>query len=183
MLRVLRRHSPRQLEVAHLDEASLHAWAERGFLRRNDLCAVPDLGTLAVAEVPALSGPMQRGARRDVADFAVAAGLAAFAGVAVKVGGTAGGVASLPLVAAAHVWLQGIRFRRDASLESLPRNVIALKVAERQARKLAAGDALKRLAAVVSVGATALLPVGLFAKLGAGAVTAIGARRLLRRWK
>lgn len=178
MLRVLRRHSPTQLEVATLEPAALGLWAERGYLRRNDLCAVPDLGTLAPDQLGTLAAPLARGRRRDAQDLLLAAVLATAAGLAVKLGGTSGGVASVPLVAAAHLWLQRLRWRREVSLETLPTTERALNQAEGLAQSQAFRSTAARLGTVALVGLTACLPMGLFAKFGLAALTGAGARRV-----
>ncbi|MDQ3263049.1 MAG: hypothetical protein M3Y59_05225 [Myxococcota bacterium] len=178
MLRVLRRHSPTQLEVATLEPAALGLWAERGYLRRGDLCSVPDLGTLTPTQLPPLAAPLARGRRRDAQDLLVAALLATAAGLAVKLGGTSGGLASVPLVAAAHLWLQRLRWRREVSLEALPTTEVALDQAEALAQRQAVRSAAARLGTVALIGLTACLPVGLFARFGLAALTAAGVRRL-----
>lgn len=182
MLRLLRRRAPRSVETAHLSEdATLLLWAERGLLRPDDLCARKEGGTLAVAEMPSLQAARARGLRRDVRDVVLAAALATAAGVAVKAGGTVGGIASLPLLATAHVWLQGLRWRREVSIEALPTARKALAATEQQARLSCAREAAKSLAGVGLLATSALVPAGLFAKFGAAALTALGLRRWRRR--
>lgn len=122
-----------------------------------------------------------RGLRRDVRDVVLAAVLATAAGVAVKAGGTLGGIASLPLLATAHVWLQGLRWRRDVSIETLPTTGEALNRVENRARLSCAREAARSLAGVGLLAASAVIPAGLFAKLGASALTALGLRRWRRR--
>ncbi len=178
LLRVLRRHSPTQLEVATLEPAALGLWAERGYLRGGDLCAVPDLGTLAPDQLETLAAPLARGRRRDARELLLVAVLTTAAGLAVKLGGTPGGVASVPLVAAAHLWLQRLRWRREVSLETLPTTGVALNQTERLAQRVALRTTAARLGTITLVGLTACLPIGLFAKFGLAALTGAGVRRL-----
>jgi len=181
LLRILRRHPSNQLEVAHLDGPSLELWAERGFLRRNDLCSVPDFGTVSAEAFAPLTAPLARGRRRDLHDLLLTAGLATAAGLAVKWGGATFGVASLPLVAAAHLRLQRLRWRREVSLETLPQDAEALARLEDSADWNSLGGAARRLATVGLVALSAVLPVGLFAKFGLAALSGLGARRFLLR--
>lgn len=153
-------------------------WAERGYLRADDLCAREGVGTLSISEIAPLEQARSRGARRELSELLIAALLATAAGIAVKVGGIAGGVASVPLLAAAHLWLTGLVSRREVSVEALPQSSLALARWERQAFRARAKDAGRQVWGLLALGGSTLVPGGWLGKLGAAGVVAFAVKRL-----
>lgn len=154
-MRLLRR-SP-DLEIADLSPSLAVAWSERGFVRRDDLCARVGHGTLFAVEVPELAEGIRRGRVRRLQLGGAALTACAMAGALAR-GEVAQGIVGLVLLAVAQALLSVAHQAPRQSFAELPTQVTELSGHERRRLRRAVSENLGKASAVLAVAGLAAMP-------------------------
>jgi hypothetical protein len=154
------------------------AWSEHGFVRRNDLCARVDQGTLFAHEVPELADGLKRGRFRRVQLLGAAVAASTMAAALAR-GEPAQGIAALVLLAVAQAMLSVAHEAPRQPFSTLPLELDRLSTHERRrlasalSRNLVKASGLLALAGVAAVPGTAISLA--LASVGLGCI-AVGRR-------